>query len=419
MTPGALLGRDVYGLVLAAVVFAFCAALLPYWFGSSTVSDNAQGYQQTAVEISRGKLPYRDFALEYPPASIPLFLAPSAVAGTRDSHAYARSFARLMGAVGVVTVLLAGALGRSPRTLAFLAISPLLVGPLIVRRFDLWPALLTLGAIALLVRDRHRFGWALLGASFAAKLYPIVLLPLAASWTLRRAGRRTLAEALAACGVVVAVAFGPFALLATHGLWESVWGEFSRPMQVESLPASALTTFSQPTIITSHHSWNIAGHTTLTNLTVVAEAAVLVCLWVGFARGEMSRDRLVRYAAASICAAIALAKVLSPQYLIWLIPLVALVKGPRGRAATAALAAALVATQVWQPSLRYLRYLQPRHELAWLVLTRNILLLLLLALLALPAQLAGSLRLPASLPWRPFHKPPERADPPDQVLLIE
>ena len=40
---------------------------------------------------------------------------------------------------------------------------------------------------------------------------------------------------------------------------------------------------------------------------------------------------------------------LSPQYLIWLVPLVALVRGRRGIAAVALLVAALVATQAWFP----------------------------------------------------------------------
>ena len=45
-------------------------------------------------------------------------------------------------------------------------------------------------------------------------------------------------------------------------------------------------------------------------------------------RGPADRERLVRYCAASVVAFVAFGKVLSPQFLIWLIPLVPLVARP-------------------------------------------------------------------------------------------
>ena len=59
----------------------------------------------------------------------------------------------------------------------------------------------------------------------------------------------------------------------------------------------------------------------------LAQAAALVALWIAFARGPATRERLIRYAAACICAFVAFDKVLSPQYLLWLIPVVPLVRG--------------------------------------------------------------------------------------------
>ena len=117
-------------------------------------------------------------------------------------------------------------------------------------------------------------------------------------------------------------------------------------------------------------------------LFAVAQAATLVGLWIAFARGPATRERLTRYAAACVCAFVAFGKVLSPQYLIWLVPLVPLVRGARGLAATALLTAALVLTQVWFPE-RYFDYALHFH-LAGVVLLRDVVLVLLLAVLALP-----------------------------------
>ena len=77
-------------------------------------------------------------------------------------------------------------------------------------RFDFWPAALAIGALAAFLRDRHRLGWAALGAAFAAKLFPAVLVPLAVVWTLRRRGRTELVRGLGCFGAVVLAIFVPF-----------------------------------------------------------------------------------------------------------------------------------------------------------------------------------------------------------------
>ena len=71
---------------------------------------------------------------------------------------------------------------------------------------------------------------------------------------------------------------------------------------------------------------------------------------------------------------------LSPQFLIWLVPLVPLVAGGAGLAAAAVLAAALLTTHLWFPT-RYwdVVALEP---VGWLVLVRDVLLVALLAVLA-------------------------------------
>jgi hypothetical protein len=109
-------------------------------------------------------------------------------------------------------------------------------------------------------------------------------------------------------------------------------------------------------------------------------------LWSAFAFGPATRDRLLRYSAASVCAFVVFGKVLSPQFLLWLIPLVPLVRGRRGLAATGTLAAALVLTQVWFPE-RYWSYADSFH-LSGVVLARNLALLVLVAVLAWPVRVA-------------------------------
>ena len=105
-------------------------------------------------------------------------------------------------------------LGASRRAtvgaLALVAAFPLLLGSVVLTRFDLWPAALVAAALAALVHGRDRLGFGLLGAAVAAKLYPAVLVPLALAYVWRRRGRREALVCLGVCAGVVVLAFLPF-----------------------------------------------------------------------------------------------------------------------------------------------------------------------------------------------------------------
>jgi len=366
----------------AAGVFLACWALVHTWFWSRGELVDWPTYAHYGRAIAGGLVPYRDFAVEYPPGALPVFVLPTAFAD------YASAFAWVMAVCGVMLVGVV-ALVRV-RAAWYVALAPVLAGSLILSRFDLWPALLATAALAALVADRHALGWGFLGAAVAAKLWPLVLVPLALVWSLRR-GRRL--EPLA--GLVVAVAvFLPFVVLAPSGVWHSVSGQASRPLQIESLGAALLAVLGDPGVVSGHGSQNVAGHGGLAACFAAAQAAAVAAVWLWFARGPATTERLLRHAAAAVCAFVAFGKVLSPQFLLWLVPLVPLVRGRRGAAATALLTAALVLTQVWFPQ-RYWDYAN-RLELAWVVLARDLVLVALLAVLLVPLRVAGSRPIPES-----------------------
>jgi hypothetical protein len=149
-----------------------------------------------------------------------------------------------------------------------------------------------------------------------------------------------------------------------------------------------------------HGSQNIAG--TLGDAVGAAatavQVAVLCALWLVFARGELSRERLVRFSALALVAFVALGKVLSPQFLIWLVPVVPLV----GLPAAAILAAALLLTQSWFP-YRYWEYAREFDgTVTGLVVARDLVLVGLLLVLSRPAR---------GWPRRRAHGPPRRTPP--------
>lgn len=369
--------RALVELGTAAGLFLLAWGIAHAFFWAHGQIVDTPTYQQYGDAIVHGgQVPYRDFAIEYPPGALPPFILPALTSG------YDATFGWLMAACGLAVLPLVQVL--RPAALWFVALSPVLIGSLAYTRFDLWPALLSVAALVALARDRHALGFALLGAAFAVKLWPAVLVPLALVWTWRR--RRSLRPALAGVAVALA-AFLPFAVLAPHGLEESLHRQAARPLQVESLGASLLVELHlRDHVVTSYGSQNLAGSgaDAAAVVSTAAQIAALVAVWVLFARGPAQRDRLVRHAAAAVAAFIAFGKVFSPQFLIWLVPLVPLVRGRRGLAATGLLAAALVLTQVWFP-WRYWSYgLELHRGLGGVVLARDLAVVALLVVLAWP-----------------------------------
>jgi uncharacterized membrane protein len=364
---------------VAAGLFLACFGLVHTWFwahGELVDWPTYQSYGSAIVDHHR--VPYRDFSVEYPPGALPVFVLPAYFGD------YANALEWLMAACGVALVAVLAFIRREAAYYA--ALAPVLVGSLILSRFDLWPALLLVAALAALLGGRDGLGWAFLGAAVAAKLWPLVVVPPAFLWSMRRGrGRAVLAGA-----VVVAIAFVPFALIAPHGLWHSLSSQASRPLQVESLGAAFLTTFGHPHVVTTHGSQNVAGHGALGAVLSALGALAVVGAWSAFARGPVTRDRFVRYAVAAVCGFVAFDKVLSPQYLLWLIPLVPLVRGRRGVGATGLLTVACVLTQVWFPQ-RYFAYADS-FELAWVVLLRDVVLVALFAALVTPRRERAPLR---------------------------
>src|SRR3954451_9198578 len=365
----------------ACGLFLLCWGLVHLDFWSAHEIVDWPTYERYAdLILHHGLVPYRDFAVEYPPGAIAAFLVPAFFGD------YAGAFAWQMAVCGVALVAVVTAIRVEAGF--YVAFAPVLAGSLILSRFDLWPALLTVSALAALLGGRHRLGWGLLGAAFAAKLWPFVLVPLALAWSYR-AGR--LCAALVGLAVGLAL-FLPFAFVAPSGLWHSISGQGSRPLQIESLGASLFTVFGHPRVITTHGSQNVAGHGAVAAMFALVQVAALVALWVSFARRPVTSARLLRYSAACVCAFVVFGKVLSPQFLLWLIPLVPLVRGRRGLAATALLTLALLLTQLWFP-YRYWDLALRQDELAsYLVLARDLVLIALVAVLVIPRRAAARMR---------------------------
>jgi uncharacterized membrane protein len=374
------------------------AAAIPIYLAACAVPDgglfraerfrDVHLYQGFASAVFDGRVPYRDFFMEYPPGALAVFLPPAAF-----SH-YNAAFKCLMALCGVATLLLVASLlvrfGVSTTRLwagvLLFALSPLALGPISLNTYDAWPALLTLAALALLLAERDVAAFALLGAAFAAKVYPVVLIPPAAIFVWRVRGRASVLRGLAAFAVVVALFLVPFLVLAPHGLAESFRAQAARSLQVESLFGSLLAVadrtgiYSATVVHRTGHviSYDLVGSLpeTLAVLSSIMQAlAVIAVAWL-YLRGRDDPRRLALAFAAAIAGFLAFTRFFSPQYLVWVVPFVPLLEP----AAWVLTATALVLAQVW---FFHYRDVFALGGYVWLALVRDLLAVALFAFVLL------------------------------------
>ena len=387
------LSRALIPLLSAALAAAV-------WFGPmehAGVWQNGQivdtpTYLSYASDVAAGKLPYRDVRVEYPPLAFAVILPPRLFGSSLA--AYTRAFSALMGVLlalaALATAATAACLGRSRRTQvaagALVALGPAATGSVSLTRFDLWPVALVACALWALAARRSGVAGLLLGLGVAAKLWPALLAPMLLVVAYRRGalGRAAIGAALGA-GIPFAFALG----LSPSGLWHALSVQAGRPLQIESLGASLLISLSRNGIsgpydvVWSYGSQNLTGGlvgAASVLSTILAFVSVLGALALGIRatlRAPDERDaisELARFGMCAVAAGIAFGHVLSPQFMLWLLPFPLLVAGTRGIALAALTALASILTLEEFPG-RYWSYaIGLDGRVAALVLARDLVL---------------------------------------------
>jgi hypothetical protein len=379
----------VLGLWLATRAVLLVVSLNPRLYSAALFGD-VRFYGAKVERMFQGELPYRDVATEYPPGSVPFTILPGLVVGT--GAGYRLAFACEMLAVDAVGLWAATRLARvvdraRPRRIPLAYVLAMVaVGPLLVLRFDLVPAVCVLVAAAMAAEGRLGWAAAALGYGTAAKIFPGVLAPLlvlglvpALGW--RRSLLRTVPPFLAGFGLTVVPAFA----LSVRGTADSVLYHVQRGVQIESLWANLIGVahlFGLParTVygfgaydLTSEASGVAKALSGALTLAALAGAAWLV--WRrARARGGLGPADWAGAFTLGTFAFVLPSRVLSPQYLVWLCaPMVGLAAVLAGRRALWTLVVAAVVSQVIFP-FRYtqLRRLYP-FDIGLLTL-RNLLL---------------------------------------------
>ena len=380
----------VVGLWVLTRAVLLVVSLNPRLYSAAVFGD-ARFYAAKVERMFQGELPYRDVAIEYPPGSVPFTILPGLAVGT--GAGYRLAFACEMVLVDAVGLWAATRLarivdrGRRRIPLAYV-LAMVAMGPLLLLRFDLVPAVCVLLAAAMAAEGRPGWAAAALGYGTAAKIFPGVLAPLlvlglvpAMGW--RRSLLRTVPPFLAGFGLTVV----PALLLSVRGTADSVLFHVQRGVQIESLWANAIALLDlfggpQARTVTSFGAYDLSSSVSDAAKLLSGVATLAMLAGAGWLVWRRSR-RLGGLGPADWAGAFAIGvfafmlptRVLSPQYLVWLCaPMAALAAVLAGRRALWALVAAALVSQVIFP-FRYsqLRRLYP-FDVGLLTL-RNLLLI--------------------------------------------
>jgi hypothetical protein len=351
--------------VLAASVLVGLIALvawhLPVLYGEqgvARVQHDPLVYERYSDEFFQGRVPYRDFKVEYPPLAIPIWLVPRLLAGPLGTS-FGQMLAILMAVVNAAQMLAVsswivrrGGMRRLPGRIAWYASCFLALCPVALCRFDLVPALLGFAAAACWFGDRPRWGGALAGLGALVKLFPAaVAIPGLVIDLRRRPGRRSGTETflpvlLAGCAFWFA--------MGGLGALESIRYHTERGLESGSLYTGLLLIVrkcdGRPMQWVFDHlaleletpgaGWlaALAGPAQLASLAAVA----VMALRRGF-------DDPLRWPAAATLGFLCFGKVLSPQYLLWFLPFAVALEGRLGRRVRPLFLAACILTTWMYP----------------------------------------------------------------------
>jgi hypothetical protein len=304
--------------------------------------------------------------------------------------------AALLTAAFVLSTVTLRRLGEGPGlapgpTLAWAALATFLLGVVATHRYDAAVALAIVIALSALAARRPIVVGLALGIAIALKGTPVLAFPIVAMHALRERRPRDLVATTLTLTVTVALIFLPAVAAAGPRLYETLRYHAARPVQIESSWGAALGLVhalapAWVVVEKTFGSTNVAGRlgplaSRLSTLaTLSGLGAVYLVTWRRLAAANTDDEDRLREArarialegtAATFAVFIALGKVCSPQYLVWILPLgLGLSLGAARRARLAVLLALVALTQLVYPVM-YGRLESLRPSVCALVLLRN------------------------------------------------
>lgn len=335
-------------LFVALLIFNCFNNILP-------AAEDLKEYFTDATKLLNGQLPYRDFQLEYPPLALLFFVPPAWISswfGPPDLSRYHLIFHGECFVLAAATLWVVAAIWPKvyPQVntasliyrLGLYAFGCIIFCLYLLQRFDIGAALITTLAIYAFISERPILTGLLLALGTWVKLYPAIILPvlLIYYWRTRRDWRNALRLAVSFGLVNLFILGATLAVVPLRYLITFLSYQAQREIQTESIYASIIAVartlgLTKATVIHDYGSFNflspwsvpLSGVATL--LVIAGLLALYGLAWwrLGNAQKESQLFKILQITALLIFWFILANKVLSPQYLIWLLPFLSFWRG--------------------------------------------------------------------------------------------
>jgi len=330
---------------LPLIIFAIIHIVICIVFYYTDIDPNPQQtdiryYFDISTKMAHGQLPYRDFAIEYPPLALIFILLPRLF--TSHQAIYGAMLGVEMIIFNLAGLVFIAALCRRLKlnvwaSLVIATAALLSVGSILLQRYDIIPAVMTLASLYFFFTGKHKTAWAILAFATMTKLYPALLAPLYLFSYLKQKQWRAMTGGVISYAATAIAIIVPCLLLSPGGFLKTFTFHIGRNLQVESLYSSILL-FGQSLGLTTVKNITGSGSVNITspladNLASIFLVFMAVCLlaayWSFWRRQGRTEDpeALIDHVLLVVLIFILTNKILSPQYIIWLYPLVPVALG--------------------------------------------------------------------------------------------
>lgn len=350
-----------------SLIFVIAATIIYVAFELTPVpSEVGTLYYRYAETMMDFQMPYSDFAAEYPPFAMLLILIPGFFSFSQLSYQIAFGVeVYLFLLAGLICIhRLAAMYTDNPKFYSNLYII-LCIGmfDLILDRYDVFPMVMCLIALYFIKSDRMELAWVMIALGTVTKLYPALMAPLLLIYLCMNGRQKDAVKGIGICLAIGCLSMLPFLIADPNTMLMFLTYHMDRGMQTEALVSSFLMLFGYLGLIDigyvfNYGSDNIYGPVpdAVAGVILFVMLALIILTYLAYwmvLRNRKDADMLIAFNAASLTVVLLfmlVSKVLSSQYVIWIIPFVivmAMQMRPEWRVRTIAMyAVTIVLTQI-------------------------------------------------------------------------
>ncbi len=320
-------------------IFAFAAVIFYTAFRFSGIdSEVGTLYFNYAEQMVSGKMPYSGFAAEYPPFAMVIILIPRLF--SFDSFTYQVAFGVL-----AYAFLLAGLIwtyriaerytDKPGRAADYFIVFTMILLDFVLDRYDVFPMIMLIGSLYFFSKERYTASWIMLALGTITKLYPALAAPIYLIYFIRKKRYDLAAKGVGICLVIGIASMIPFFIADPDTALSFLTYHMDRGLQTEAPVTSVLMLLGSFDIIDISYIFNYGSDNIYGDvpdaIAKVMMPLMIVCIlavYVLYAlKSKDDRDGFtdIHYAAfAAVMMFMLVNKVLSSQYLIWVIGFMAI-----------------------------------------------------------------------------------------------